>query len=132
MDGDAALTAMVAMLRKLGALPGTAARLAAPRIEVEVKKTAAAGTTPEGKSWAPKKSGGQALMNAAAALSARAVGTAVVVSLKGVEVLHNFGSPRLPARQILPEGGAGIPPNIVRALHEAAADAFRMATKGRP
>lgn len=124
MNGDAALDAMIAKIRAVGGLPGAAAHEAAPLVEAAVKKTAAAGTTPDGQPWKPTKDGGRPLVNAAAALSAKAIGTVVQVTLKGVEVIHNFGDKRNPKRQILPDGGAGIPKGIVDALVEGANRAF--------
>lgn len=132
MNGDAALNAMIATVRKLGQLAPDAAAQATPLVEAAAKKTAAAGTTPDGTPWVPTKtkSGGRALVNAAAALSAAAVGSAVVLTLKGVEVIHNFGNKKDPKRQILPDGGAGIPKPIAEAVTEGARRAFARATGG--
>lgn len=131
MSGDEALVAFITRLRKLGTLGADAAKLAAPLVEKAARATAEAGTAPDGTPWTPKKDGGRPLVNAAKALSAKAIGTTVVLTLTGVEVLHNFGSKRNPKRQILPDGGAGIPPNIAKALHEGASHAFARAMGGQ-
>lgn len=123
-DGDAALQAFIARVRALGTLPAQAAAIAAPLVEEEARATADAGTAPDGKAWAEKKGGGRALANAAGALTARAVGVAVVLTLKGAFVLHNLGKGHAPKRQILPDGGAGLPANIARALRRASEIAF--------
>ncbi|HEX8795457.1 MAG TPA: hypothetical protein VF765_31120 [Polyangiaceae bacterium] len=127
---DAALSAFIQRVRGLRTLAADAAKLAAPLVEAAAKKTAAAGVTPDGIPWAPKKGGGRALVHAANALSARALGPAVVLTLKGVEVLQNFGTTRLPARQILPEGGAGVPKAFADALAKASETAFARAMGG--
>ena len=111
--------AMIGALRKLGAAPAAIAKRAAPLVDAAVKKTAAAGTTPDGQPWQPKKDGGRPLVNAANALSTKAVGTTVVVTLEGPEVVHDKGTKRLPQRKILPDGGAGLPTNVADAMREA-------------
>lgn len=131
MDGDAALAAFIDRVRRLGKLPAEAAKLAAPLVLEEAKRTAAAGTTPDGEAWAPlKKGGGRALENAADALSVSTVGTVVVLTLTGPEVVHNYGNKRVPQRRILPAGGAGIPKNIITALQKGAQQAFTRTTGG--
>lgn len=130
-DGDSALVAFIARMRKLGTLGADAAKLAAPLVERAVKATAAAGTAPDGMPWKPKKDGSRALPNAAAALTVKALGPVVVVTLKGIEVVHNFAKDgRLPRRQILPDGGAGIPKNVAAALEQGAKQAFDNAMGG--
>jgi hypothetical protein len=130
-DADSQLAEFIGRVRKLGGLATDAAKLAAPLVEKAVKATADAGTTPDGAAWAPRKrDGGRALVNAAKALSAKAVGASVVVTLKGVEVIHNFARGRIPARQILPDGGAGIPKNVAAAVDEASALAFTRIMRG--
>lgn len=130
MDGDAALSAFIDRVRRLGKLPAEAAKLAAPLVLEEAKKTAAAGTTPDGQPWAPKKDGGRALVHAADALSVETLGSVVVLTLTGPEAIHNRGTNKYPKRQILPAGGAGIPANVVRALRRAAGEAFARVTGG--
>jgi hypothetical protein len=130
MDGDAALAAFIDRVRALGKLPETAAKVAAPLVLEAAKETAAAGTDPDGTAWAPRKDGGRALVNAAEALSVETVGTVVVLRLTGPEVIHNYGNTRVPRRRILPDGGAGIPANITKALIKGAQQAFARTTGG--
>jgi hypothetical protein len=111
---------MAARLRRVGTMPAELAREAAPLVEQAVKATAAAGTTPDGEAWAPRKrDGGRALANAASAVSAAAVGASVRVTLTGVEVFHHLGA-GVPKRKILPDGGAGVPPKIAEGCLVAA------------
>lgn len=131
MAANPGLDAIIAKMRGLAGVGEEAARIAAPLVEAEVKATAAAGTTPDGKPWAPKKGGGRAMVNAAAAVSARADGSAVVVTLEGPEVLHNFGTGHAPKRQVLPDAGAELPKPIADAARTAAEQAFANATGGR-
>ena len=130
MSDESGLNELLESFAALGTLPEDAAKLAVPYVDKAVKATAAAGTDPDGRPWPEKKGGGRALVNAAAALSTKALGPVVQVTLVGPEVIHNFGDTRVPRRQILPDGGAGIPANVGAALEHAAADAFRAATGG--
>ncbi len=131
MTGELALNGFIDALRKLGAIDADAAKLAAPLVLAAAKKTARAGTTPDGKPWPGLKAGGgRALVNAADALSVKAVGTTVVLTLSGINVLQNFGTSSIPARQILPDGGAGMPRNIADALTAGAQKAFAQTMGG--
>lgn len=132
MEGNAALDRYLAKLGKLRSFRADMAKIAAPLVEAAARATAAAGTTPDGKAWEPKKGGGRALPNAAAAITARAVGSAILVILRGPYVLHHIGKGHAPKRQIIPAGGASssLPPGIARALHTASAQAFRRAMGG--
>lgn len=121
---NAALDDMVARLRRLAELPAEAAKLGAPLVEAAIKASATAGTTPDGSPWPAKKDGGRPLANAAAAITSKAVSTTIVTTLTGPEVIHNFGTERLPKRQILPDGGAGLPPKVAAAVDQAATKAF--------
>ena len=130
MTGLAELDAMIAAAKaSYGLAPADVARAAVPFVDAAVKATAAAGTTPDGKPWAPTKGGGRALENAASALSTSSSGSVVTVTLSGPEVFHNAGG-RVPKRQILPDGGAGVPKNVAEALTKAAAQGFTRATGG--
>lgn len=108
---------MIATCRALRAVPTLAAKEAAPLIEAALKKTAAAGTDPNGKAWAPKKDGSRAMVNAAEHITATAAGTVVRVLLKGPDVFHNYGAGG-PRRQILPDQESDTPPAIVDAVQE--------------
>lgn len=117
------LDAMRARLTAMRGMAAEVAREAAPQVEAVVRRSAAAGTTVEGKPWPPTRAGARALPDAASAVTAAAVGTTIVVSLKGPYVFHNSaaGPDR---RRILPEEDGGVPPAIARVLLEASARVF--------
>lgn len=124
------LLTMANKLRSLRDFNSRCAEEAAPLLEAAVKATAAAGTTPDGKAWAPKKKdGGRALVNAAAHVSAEANGETCTVTLEGVEVIHNYGAGKLPRRQILPEAGSSTPKIVTDACQEATRRAFEKAMR---
>jgi hypothetical protein len=125
--GDDALDEMIRRVRRLGAMPSEVAAEVAPLMLAEARRTAAAGTTPDGKPWAPrKKDGGRALEHAADALSSRVLPSATAqLVLRGPEVIHNRGTEDTPKRQILPDGGAGLPPTMAVAVREGAERVFR-------
>jgi hypothetical protein len=119
------LDAMIAKIKRLGTLPDVVAKRAAPRVLAAIRKTANAGTTPDGKPWPPKKDGGRALEHAADHLSASADGSVITVTLTGkAEVVHNYGDHRNPKRQILPDAGAGLPKIVEDATRLAAAEVY--------
>lgn len=124
MNGDGAMSAMIEHLQGLKKLPEDVVREAAEEVLKAARATAAAGTTPDGKPWAPTKTGGRALVNAAEHLSIKILGRALVLTLKGIDVVHNFGTGRNPKRQVLPDGGAGIPKNIADAIRTTASRVF--------
>lgn len=135
-DGFEALDEMVETMRKLGAAPAEVAKLAAPLVDVEAKRTAAAGTSPTGTAWAAKKKGGRALANAATAVEARVVGDTVVqIRIVGndtgsqkAQSIQHYGTKRIPARPLIPQGGSDLPPGISRAFQKAASAFFQRAT----
>lgn len=128
MDGELELDAMIASLRSLATLSEDAAKLAAPLVLEVNKATAKAGTTPEGVPWKDKQDGGRPLVNAADHISAKAVGPVVVISLKGVDVVHHVGG-RNPKRQIIPAGGGKLPAKFAASVTKAAKTAFDAAVK---
>ncbi len=98
------LSALAAKFRGLTKVGAAIAADAAPECLAIAKATVAAGTTPDGSPWAPRKSdGGRALVNAAAAITARAVGDVVWLVLSGVNVFHNKTRRILPSAGNLPE-----------------------------
>lgn len=120
------LEAMIAACQALCEIPASAAREAVPLIEAAIKKTAAAGTDPNGKPWAPKKDGSRPMINAASHITAAAAGTVVRVTLKGPDVFHNYGA-RSTRRQVLPDQESDTPPAIVAAIDEGVARALSKA-----
>jgi hypothetical protein len=76
---------------------------AAQEVRKHLDKTIAAGTSPSGKPWAPrKKDGGRAYANAAAAVDVRAAGSTIIVELTGHEVFGHYGARGAEVRQMIP------------------------------
>jgi hypothetical protein len=95
------------MIERLEALPGIARDVApavAVAVERELQRTIAAGTTPDGAAWDPKKQGGgQPLAGAAKAIRVTSFGTRILVTLTGPEALHHKGRARGGVkRQVIP------------------------------
>ena len=128
-DGLFALDEMIAKLKKLGGekMPERVAELAAPLVDVEVKKTVRAGTDPLGKAWTPKKDGSRPLVHAAEHISTKAQGRLVAVTLSGPDVFHHKGLGGKPKRQVIPDG-VSTPKAVWDAVHRAARQAFREIT----
>lgn len=127
----ATLESMAEDLRRLGDgfVPETSRR-ASPLVEAALRASAAAGTTPEGQAWAPKKSGGRAMPRAAQAVTAKPLPTVVRVILTGVEVFHHFGRGIAEVRRrIIPDTGT-IPDIVAKALERAADAAFDRLVRG--
>jgi hypothetical protein len=124
MTGDAELDRMIAKVRKIGEMPQDLALELSQVILADVKRTAAAGTTHEGKPWPSTKEGGQALVHSPDHLTARILGTVVQIVLTGVDVIHNRGTKRMPRRRILPDAGAGLPARVAELAKKTAGAAF--------
>ena len=88
------------------------------------RETAAAGTTPDGASWAPRKAdGGRALEKAASAISAVVSGTTraiLTLVLSGPYVFHH-GAKGKRQRRILFDPAQGVPDRMRAAIERAAA-----------
>lgn len=123
----ALLDEMIATFRALEKLPEDVAKAAAPGVEAAVKQTTAAGQAPDGTPWLPKKDGGRALVNAAAAVTGKAVGSVIVVAVRGVEAFHHYGA-GVPRRQIIPDPGT-LPPRVAEAVRAAADRVFARAAR---
>jgi hypothetical protein len=130
-SGLAVLDDWIARMNALGAkdVGARVAARAAPAIEAEVKRTAAAGTTPDGAAWKPKVDGGRPLQNAAAHIHARALGNLIVVTLEGPTVWHHRGVRGNAPRQVIPDIGQ-VPPGIAKALTTVAREVFQEITEG--
>jgi UDP-N-acetylmuramyl pentapeptide synthase len=131
VDADLSqLDALAARLRKVDKVGTAIAQDAMPKVLDEAKRTAAAGTTADGKAWqARRKDGGRPLANAAAAISAAVSGLSVaviVLVLRGVEVIHHRSKLRadaargLPRRAILFDPANGVPPKMREAIATSA------------
>jgi hypothetical protein len=130
-SGLSALDAMIEKMKLLGA-SGVGARVAAraaPLVDVEVKKTASAGTTPTGQAWKPRKDGGRPLVNAASHITTQAHGNLVSVTLTGPDVFHHLGLGNAPRRQVIPDS-TNVPPGIEKAVLQAAKEIFDEITGG--
>lgn len=128
-DGLAQLDAHIARIR---ALPKALAYGAAPEVaravEIELQRTIAAGTTPDGEPWTPTKTGEKPLTHAAGALAVVAVGTRVFVRLRGPEALHHKGWARSgKVRKIIPTDS--IPQPMAAAITKVLAQRFDKAVK---
>jgi hypothetical protein len=138
MSGFDVLDQMIDRVRQLGEAPAAVAKLAAPRVQAVLKASASAGTTPSGQAWAPKKDGSTPLRNAVDAVEVRALGDVVSARLIGTstgsqqaQAVQNYGTKRIPARNILPDRGAGLPKTVAAAVTEAAKDFFDGVMGGR-
>ncbi len=109
-----ALSSLAARLRAIPTLGAAIAQEAAPALLAANKASAGAGTSPDGKAWAPTKKGERALVRAADALSVSVVGDVVYLVLSGVNVFHNA------TRRILPYKGIELPASYREAIRSAA------------
>lgn len=123
---------MIASFRGLSQLDRRAAELAAPRLEEAIRRTAAAGTTPEGEPWAPTKKGGRAMRGAAGHITAKAYGSTVRIKLETADVFHHYGRGETePRRRVIPDPGTR-PAAVDAAVKAATAEAFAELTGGAP
>lgn len=114
-DGFVRLDAHIARIRALPELARKAAPDVALAVEAELERTIAAGTSADGVPWKPRKAGGKPLAGAAAALAVVAVGSSVIVTLRGPEARHHKGwakggirRPVIPVKDIPPAMAAAI------------------------
>lgn len=126
MNGAAQVDAWIAKLRQLPDAVG--AETLAPIVEADLKRTASAGTSPDGTKWKQRKDGGAPLAGAAAKIVTVAAGNRVITSISGPEAIHNWGTKKDPKRQILP---TNLPDGLIGKLRSAAAQAFRRVMGGR-
>jgi hypothetical protein len=127
-----ALDELRAFGRACGNLDGftqRAAQEAAPLVEAEARKTAAAGKDPFGTTWQPKKDGGRPMVHAADHVHVRAVESSIEISLDGPgDPWHNEGTKGRPIRQVIPYAEA--PDAILDAVEQGATVAFDAIMKG--
>lgn len=123
--GIAALDDLIERLKRVGgpAMPAEAAKAIAPLVEKECKRTAAAGTTPLGEPWKPKKDGGRPLAHAADHIRTEAQGDMVTTTLEGPDVFHHKGLGGKPHRQVLPDR-TSISPQLRKVIVDGARKAF--------
>jgi hypothetical protein len=124
VDGElTALDELVANLRRVDAVGVAIAEEALPEVLEEARRTAAAGTSPDGEPWAPKNDGGRALPNAAAAIVGRVSGVtkAVIVLTLGRPYVYHHGSKAKDKRRpILFTPANGVPQRMQDAIRRAA------------
>jgi hypothetical protein len=131
MSGDSEIREMIAAAKaRYGLGAAEIAKLAGPEIEIALRKTAAAGTDPEGRAWTAKKDGGRPLVNAASAISVSVAGPVIRGVLTGPTVFHHYGTGNVPRRRVLPDAGAGIPPGVAKVLLDVAGRSFDKALHG--
>lgn len=124
MSGFQEIDRMVATLKTLDKLGAKAADDVAHVVEAELRRTIAAGTTPDGKQWEPTEAGERPLRNAAAALGIAAVGSTVYVRLTGPEARHHKGRARGGiVREIIPT--RGIPDVMAGEIRAVLAEHFK-------
>lgn len=125
------LSDILTALRKYasGDFASEIAKRAAVKIDAALSETLAAGETPDGKPWAPRKKGGRAYANAASKLTVKSYGDVVKATVTGGEAYGNFGAGGTIQRQMLPDAGAAIPQNITDAIKEAAAEVLKAVSK---
>ncbi len=115
-------------LRELGGFGGKSATLVARAVEADSRKQSARGVGPDGKPWPLTKTGQRPLQDVAAVV--RAVGTTVVMRLKGHRARHHLGAVRGKIkREILPN--KRIPEQMTRAIDKVITGEFQriMGTK---
>jgi hypothetical protein len=133
VDDFAELDAMIDACAKLAA-PEFAAQIAqaaAPLVDTEIKRTARAGTTPDGTPWLPrKKDGGRALEHVADQIETKAIGNVVRATLSGPAVFSHFGA-GIPRRQVLPDAAVSVPAPVIDAMTKGATQVFNRLTGAR-
>ena len=108
MSNAAAFKMMEEWKKKVETLPkeliDDAGEEMAAALDKEIKSTAGAGQTPEGKAWKEKKAGGRALPNVSQAIKVVYYDREIVAVARFPYSLHHWGKARRsPKRQILPE-----------------------------
>lgn len=128
-DGFAALDAHIGRLRALPGLARRAAPAVARALQDEVQHQIAAGVGPDGKPWPKRQDGGQPLATAGKALAVGAVGTRIVLRLRGHIARHHRGIAKGGVqRQILPTGA--IPRAYAQVIQRVLAEHFHEAMHG--
>ena len=123
--GHAELDSMIDALRTLGAaMTDDAAPHVAEALRTELAQSVAAGTTPEGQAWEPRRSDERApLQNAMNAVGVAAVRSKIFVRLSGVEARHHRGRVKGGTpRQIIPVGK--LPDSWARAIKRTLDERF--------
>lgn len=126
---DAALRDRIARLRSLEQVPDQVGPQVARAIEAELRANIARGVGPDGTPWKLTQDGRVPLRGAASALTVRALGSTIIVSLEGAESRHHLGRVRGGVRRpIIPTGN--MPEPILRAIDAIVLRAFDRAMGG--
>lgn len=122
------LAELTESMRRLGAMPEDVAKAAAPAVQAQLRASASAGHAPDGTAWAPKKRGaGAPLAGAAKAITAKAVGPFVRMTVLGVEAYHHVGA-GVTAREMIPV--LDVPDAIAEVVKDAAGRVFERIARG--
>jgi hypothetical protein len=129
VSGFEQIDRMVVSLKTLDKLGEKAAEDVARVVESELRRTIAAGTTPDGKPWQPTEAGERPLRNAAGALGIAAVGSTVYVRLTGPEARHHKGRARGGiVREVIPT--RGIPDAMAEHIRAVLAEHYERHMRG--
>lgn len=124
LAGHAALTKQIERLQRLPELARRAAPAVATTLKAEVLAQVARQQGPDGRAWPKTQAGKPALQGLARSLSARAVGTVVLLRLVGIHARHHLGAVRGKVkRPVLPTNR--IPDPAVRAIDTVVTKEFR-------
>ena len=123
--GDDQLERMLTSLRDLPKIGERAAPEIARAIEGELRRTIAAGTTPEGIAWEKTAEGKTPLSNAAKALGVAVVKGVIYVQITGPEVRHHRGWARGGKRRPVIPTGDKVPPPMAAKVREILTRHFR-------
>lgn len=122
MSGHAELEAMIRKIRLIPELSRKTAPAAAESFDRELRAELAAGRSPDGEAWAPKKDGGRALANAGSnAITTAAIGTRILTKTRAHYWAHNRGTSKVPQRKIIP---TELTPKLADAIRRPLVEAF--------
>jgi hypothetical protein len=129
VNGFEQIDAMIASLKSLNELPESAADDVAHVVEAELRRTIAAGTTPDGKPWKLTLDGQRPLQHAGGALKVAAVGGTVYVRIAGPDARHHLGHGRGGVvREVIPTGD--IPAPMVESIRRVLMKHFERHMRG--
>ncbi len=131
-EGSDQLKEIIAQIRAVGQLGEIAAPDVALAIRAELRRSIAAGQTPDGEPWKLTAEGAKPLKNAAANLTVGAYKGTIFVTLKGVEARHHSGRVRGGIkRQVIPDRqSAGVPARMAAEIRVVLDRHFREVTSG--
>lgn len=119
----------IAQLRQVSGLARDVAPDIARVVELELRANIARGVAPDGTPWPLTEDGRVPLRNAAQAVSVRASGDQIVVTLGGVESRHHLGAVRGGiARPLIP---STLPPALAEKVDAVIMRAFAQAMGAR-